>query len=197
MRCDRDLSFIAKKPTGALGAWREVAGDRAWPARADITARSMKSFLADMAIIEIVKASDGNRYRSPLTGTGLEHLFGRAGGQFLDEVAPQPFRDRWIAALDLASTAGCPLRTIGRLEFREQDYLQVESLMAPTGPPGDAPHAILLVADVRPLSETVAEMLPGNMMYKRGGSEKRRGGDNKRHPAMPPTTFTPTASVPR
>jgi hypothetical protein len=170
VRCDRELSFIAKKLTGALGVWRETAGDRAWPARADITARGMKNFLADMAIIEIVKALGGNRYRSPLTGTGLEHLFGRAGGQFLDEVVPQPFRDRWIAALDLASAAGCPLRTIGRLEFREQDYLQVESLMAPIGPPGESPHAILLVADVRALSDAVAQMLPASMMFQRGDS---------------------------
>jgi hypothetical protein len=57
------------------------------------------------------------------------------------------------------------LRTIGRVEFRPHEYLQVESLLAPLGPQADLPDALLLVAEVSALSEEVAALLPTRAIW--------------------------------
>jgi hypothetical protein len=165
IRCDAQMSFYSEKLTAAHAVWRGAAGTRAWPERSALTARSMKPYLADMSIIDVVKSGRGNRYRSRLTGTALEYSYGASGGQFLDEIVPEPFRDRWIGALTLAAEASHPLRTIGRVEFRPHEYLQVESLLAPLGPQADLPDALLLVAEVSALSEEVAALLPTRAIW--------------------------------
>src|SRR5260221_4605598 len=148
IRCDPSLGFVARPLRTALAVWRTAAGDRPWPARADLTPRAMKSFLPDLSIVDVERSNRGLRFRARVTGTNLARTFGNAPGKFLDEVVPSPFLERWQAMLRLALEVGGPVRTTSRVDFREQTYLHVETFYAPLGEPGMAPDAVLIVAHV-------------------------------------------------
>ena len=149
MRCDATLSFDSARLREALEVWRGKAGSRRWPMRAEMTPRVMKKFLADLALIDVVYESGTVRYRSRVTGTTLARRFGEAPGRFFDELVPEKFLQRWQAMFALALRVGGPVRTMSRVEYREQDFLNVETLIAPLGEAGESPDAILVVAQFK------------------------------------------------
>jgi hypothetical protein len=57
-----------------------------------------------------------------------------------------PFRERWSAVLESANEAGSPLRIFGRLEYRKQDYIAMEMMVAPLGTRIGHADAILVIA---------------------------------------------------
>src|SRR5258708_16471388 len=148
IRCDSSLAFVARRLRTCLASWRTAAGDRSWPARTDLTARAMKSFLSDLSILDVERSRSGLRFRARVTGTNLARTFGSAPGKFLDEVVPAPFLERWQSMLELALAVGGPVRTTSRVDFREQTFLRVEALYAPLGETVATPDAILVVAHV-------------------------------------------------
>lgn len=146
-RCDAELDFKAPILREALALWRERAGVRRFPSRADMTPRRMLRFLANVAIVDVVRAAGKARFRSRVTGSEVERYYGSAPrGMFLDEIVPEPFRERWSAGWGLALDVEGPIRTVGKVEFRKQQYLDMESLVAPLGEPGQAPDALLQVS---------------------------------------------------
>jgi len=144
-RVDPALAFEAPELREALAVWRKAASNRALPLRTDMTPRLMKRFLSKVAVLDIVRAAGRSRFRVRLSGTALERTFGGMTGKFLDECLSEPFRSRWEATLKVPLLAGSAVRSIGRVEFRDQSYLMAETFYGPMGADIAAPDAMLIV----------------------------------------------------
>jgi hypothetical protein len=112
----------------------------------------MKNFLPEVGILDVVPDNGVLRFRARVTGTALASVLVNATGHYLDEIVPEPFLARWEAMLKLALDVGGPVRTISRVEFRDQNYLRAETLYAPLGPDNSPIEAILVVShsELRP-----------------------------------------------
>src|SRR5690348_2188387 len=71
MRSDPALNFAAPVLRQALAVWREKARRRRLASRRDLAPLAMKPFLRHLAMIELVRADEGLRYRARVTGTEL------------------------------------------------------------------------------------------------------------------------------
>jgi hypothetical protein len=149
-RLDPSLSFEAQDLREALAVWRNAAGTRLLPLRTDLTPKLMKSFLAKVAVLDVVREDGRTRFRVRVTGSALDRNFGGMTGKFLDESLPEPFLTRWVATLNVALQAQGPARTSGKMEFRDQIYLNIETFYAPMGADPSAPDAILIVVHTEP-----------------------------------------------
>lgn len=145
-RCDASLGFETTKLAEALAVWQDKAVGDGLPQRADFNARTLKAFLPNVIIADCCEDHGKHRYRFRLMGTTITELLGEHTGKFVDEAVISPFRERWLAVLDSANNAGRPLRIFGRLEYREQDYIAMELLVAPLGTRAGHADAILVVA---------------------------------------------------
>lgn len=168
-RVDPTLSLEAAELREALAVWRSAAGARALPLRSDMTPKLMKRFLPQVAVMDVVRDKNRTRFRIRVTGTALERTFGGLTGSFIDETLPEPFRSRWGATLNVPLLARCAARASGRMEFRDQTYLKIETFFGPMGADIAAPDSILVVVHTEPhtaktkpvfLSPTV-EIAPG------------------------------------
>jgi hypothetical protein len=144
-RVDHALSFDAPLLREALAVWRSAAGSRPLPLRTDMTPRRMKRFLAHVAVLDVVREHGRVRFRIRVTGTALERTFGGMTGTFLDESLSEPFRSRWVATLNVPLVARCAVRSVGRVEFRDQSYLVAETFYGPMGADIAAPDSMLVV----------------------------------------------------
>lgn len=149
-RLDPSLAFESPDLRAALALWRRLAGTRELPLRTDLTPKLMKGFLPKVAIMDVLRENGRTRFRIRVTGTALERNFGGMTGKFLDECLPEPFRTRWDATLNVSLQARCPARTFGRMEFRDQTYLNIETFYAPMGADASAPDSILIVVHTEP-----------------------------------------------
>jgi hypothetical protein len=105
-----------------------------------------------VAIVDVVRMAGTVRFRTRVTGSEIERYYGSASaGTFVDEIVRAPFRERWSAGWELPLDVEGPVRTIGRLEFRNQEYLNTENFVAPLGEPGGLPDAVLQVSDFQPV----------------------------------------------
>lgn len=130
-RCDPSLAFGTQQLINALALWQEKAGTRAMPSRRDLDARTLKTFLPQIAIMDAVGDGPTRRYRFRLMGTTVADLLGDHTGKFIDEAVVSPFRERWSAIMDATLAAGAPLRFFGRVEYNDLSYLAMELLLAP------------------------------------------------------------------
>jgi len=147
--CDAALAFESPLLREALAVWRDRAGAQAWPSRAQMTPRLMKRFLTNVAIVDVVRAEGNVRFRTRVAGFEIERFYGSVPvGTFVDEVVREPFLERWSAGWKLALDVAGPVRTIGRLEFRKQEYLKTENFVAPLGEA--VPDAVLQVSVFEP-----------------------------------------------
>jgi hypothetical protein len=85
---DRQTPFTDPRFEQAYNYWRDKAGSRAMPSRADIDPTEIPKLLPDVMLVE--RHPDG-RYRYRLIGTENARAHGiNATGRFLDEVLPGP-----------------------------------------------------------------------------------------------------------
>src|ERR1700732_2003518 len=75
---DPTPSYEAPTLRDALGVWRTAAAGRTLPLRADMAPRTMKTFLGEVALLDVVDAAGRVRFRSRVTGTTLALTFGSA-----------------------------------------------------------------------------------------------------------------------
>jgi hypothetical protein len=148
LRCDGTISFDAPSLREALAVWREKSTDRRWPSRSDMTPRTMKNFLADVAILDVVHEADTVRFRVRVMGSALDRVFSNAAGKFIDEIVPPVLLPKWLASLNLVLDIAGPVRLTDRIQFRKQDYYQSEELLAPLGNTDDRPDAILCIIKI-------------------------------------------------
>jgi hypothetical protein len=145
-RCDPALAFDAPQLTQALALWREKANGRQMPSRRDIGARALKAFLPHVILVDVIESGELRRFRIRVMGTAMARLLGDHTGKFLDQAVVSPYRERWCAIINSAVVAGEPLRLVGRVNYRQQDFLAMEAMMAPVGPRDDGAEAVLFIA---------------------------------------------------
>ncbi len=143
--CDPAFDFETPQLKDALAVWRQAAGGRPMPARADLTARLLKPFLPDVAFVAVVPESTGLRFRLRLIGTRAAEVLGEHSGKFFDEAIPLRDAARWIGVATEVVKQAKPLRFYGLAEYRRQDYLIGEMLVAPLCDGGQAPDGLLYV----------------------------------------------------
>src|SRR5579885_808254 len=116
---NRDFADLADRGRGkaAHGA----------PRRSDFSARDLKHVLRDLLIVEHVPQQGGrSRLRVRYEGSGLARVLGEITGSYMDESIPPDLYPRWQSALEAAESAGRPMRFIGRIDLRDQQYLTTE-----------------------------------------------------------------------
>jgi len=140
--CDPSLSYEHRDFAAVLALWQAHARGRALPARADMSARVLKTYLPHIALKERVQENP-SRYRWRLTGTRVAQIIGERTGKFTDEDAPPKLAARWNASSDLI-LAGCtPLRFIGRVLANNKDYLSSDLLFMPLADVEGAPRFVM------------------------------------------------------
>lgn len=148
-RCDAVLSFSSVMLREVLAVWRAKAGTNRYPSRSDMSPRAMKNFLPHVAINDVCEEAGKFRSRLRVTGTWIDRHLIPASSQFLDEILPEPFLNRWQGLLKLSLDVEGPVRCVTEgLQFRHQDFLAAETFFAPLAEPGKQPTAVLAVMTV-------------------------------------------------
>ncbi len=155
MRIDEDLPFESPALVDALAIWRAHAVG-AFPSRASMTPRVLKSILTKVALFDVVREEGRLRFRVRVIGSDLALRFGNLPGTFIDEVVPSPFRERWQATLKVALDVEGPVRSASRLEFKAQSWLHMETLLAPLAERHAPPDAVFIAAHFSVAGTTVA-----------------------------------------
>jgi len=163
-RCDPDLQFETPQLIKLLSVWQEHSAGRDTPLRRDLNAHSLRAFLPNIIIVDVVKQDDRLRYRIRLTGTVISTILGDHTGKFVDDAVVSPFRERWNAAFDLTVETGGPILLKGRLEYREQHYLVMEILLAPMAAADGAVDSVLVGAYAKYSARHVFDPLVRNAL---------------------------------
>jgi len=153
--CAPAAAFEHAPLTEMCALWREKAGGRAMPARADLTARAMKTFMPHMSLLERVEDHGRDRYRVRLHGSALARYSGDATGKWLEDVVQAERIGSYIGIYDTVLTLHAPLRVISRYQAPELDYLDGESFVAPLSVPTSATPIILSVTYAKPRKDDV------------------------------------------
>jgi hypothetical protein len=125
--------------------WREKANGQPMPARSDLTARAMKTFMPHMSLLERVNDEGRDRYRVRLHGSVLARYSGDATGKWLEDVVDASRIGSYVGIYDNVMQWHQPLRVISRYQAPELDYLDGESFVAPLSVPTSATPIILSV----------------------------------------------------
>jgi hypothetical protein len=128
--CDPTLAFAHRDYASVIGLWKAQAGARAIPARADMTARVLKTFLPNVALKERVETNP-SRYRWRLVGTRVAQVIGERTGKLAEENASPRLAARANANCDLTLDACAPLRFVGRVLAKDKDHMASEALYLP------------------------------------------------------------------
>ncbi len=142
--CDAGLSFDSPQLAELLAIWRQAAGTRRMPMRADFTARVLIRHLKSISLVERVKAGDGSR-RYLFRMIGRDQLRGGIDGtgKHLDEVIAPGFIASWNAAYDMVMDSATPVRFLSNFRALDLEYLAAESLVSPLGDATGAPWGLL------------------------------------------------------
>ena len=128
--CDATLAFSDPIYGQFLSLWQSKAGARPMPARSEISPRDLKDFLRHIAVGHRV-AENPSRYVWRVIGTKVAEIIGNNTGKTLEESLPPEHLRRWTECLDLILDGGLPLRFVGRVNFKDREYLAAENLLVP------------------------------------------------------------------
>ncbi len=134
---DESQSFAQQATIEALAYWKSKLRGRSMPSRADLNPREMRSFMPNVALVELRQTADGAQdYYIRLSGTNIEQVFGQLTGQLISEFLPPEIEARWRRMFDAARDAAAPIRITGRVAFQRKTWLQCELMIAPLGTDG-------------------------------------------------------------
>lgn len=153
---DPALAFVTPQLTAALSVWREKRGARAMPARRDMTIQDLRFVLANLAFVAIVREGGRERYKVRLMGSDMDARVAPMTGRFIDEAVPAHFAEKWCALWRPAIETRAPIRSLGRVEFRDRRHTIAEALYAPLADDGENPDTIM-IAMFHHMSEEGAE----------------------------------------
>ena len=140
--CDPSLTFSEPSYDRLLALWRNKAGDRLMPKRAEMTFRDLKDVLRHLIVLERVETMP-SRYRARLIGTSLTAMAGDRTGKLLEEVLPADQVQRWVVCADLILDGGQPMRFMGRVHLQGKEYLNAENLFVPLANENDEPTFVM------------------------------------------------------
>jgi hypothetical protein len=153
--------FARSELAAALALWREKAGGRAMPDRADMTARAMKPFMANMSLLQAVTVDGRPNYRIRLHGRVLASYSGDHTGQLLDQAVHDDRFAGYASVYDLVVLTRMPLRVTTSYRAPEISYLTGESLITPLAVPGSSIPMILSVTYAGPRGKRLAaDLMP-------------------------------------
>lgn len=133
-RFDATLQFDRAELNHLRDIWREKASKRGFTTRTDLDARSLKPFMRNLTILDVVPQDDGTRrYRYRFFGSSIVEVFGEQTGHFIEEFIPPEKMARWTAGHDLVVLSGRPLRFRIAYNSPAINYLSSESLVMPIG----------------------------------------------------------------
>jgi hypothetical protein len=134
---DRSATFTRPATIQALEYWRSVKGDRAMPARADISPAALRGVLPQIGLVDLPGPDDRpTAYVIRLAGDAITRVFGTLTGKPIDQILPPHILERWIACFDAARADAAPVRAASRIAFQNKTWLQAEVLLAPLGQAG-------------------------------------------------------------
>jgi hypothetical protein len=150
---DWALGFEHAMTREALAYWNDCSGARAMPLVTDISARGMKSFLANVSLIEVHVIDAGKvDYSVRLTGERVREQYGPVAHRKLSEFLPPDMEERWRGALDPVRTERRPLRVHGRMSYANHTWLYQETLVAPLSHDSGEVGTFLMVTTWTPCS---------------------------------------------
>lgn len=129
--CDPTLAFSDPLYQRFLSLWQSKAGERAMPAKSEMTPRDLKEFLRDIVVCQRV-AENPSRYVWRVVGTKVGEVVGHNHtGKTLEETAPPDLLARWTECTDLVLDGGQPLRFLGWVHLKDREYLEAENFFVP------------------------------------------------------------------
>lgn len=128
--CDHTLALSDPAHKQFLSTWKSKIGLRSIPAKSDISPRDLKAFLGNIVICQRV-AENPSCYVWRLIGTNVAAVVGHVTGKTFKESVATELCDRWTECCDLVVDGGQPLRFLGRVHIKDQEYLDAENLFVP------------------------------------------------------------------
>jgi hypothetical protein len=145
-RLDSELRFVTPQLQKLIELWREKRDGRTMPARADFSMRDVRYALTNFCVLEIVREGTRVRFKVKLMGSELDTHVGAITGRFIDEAVPAKFAEKWSMPWRGVVETRQPMRSFGRVEFREKNYYLAETLHAPLAADGESPDRLMIVA---------------------------------------------------
>jgi hypothetical protein len=131
-RFDTDLEFGRQELNALRDIWRGKSAEKGFATRSDFDARTIKPFMRNLSILDVVPQSDGTRrYRYRYFGSAIVEVFGEHTGHYIEQFIPPNRMARWTAGHDLVTLSGRPLRFVINYNSPQISYLSSESLVMP------------------------------------------------------------------
>jgi hypothetical protein len=141
---DAELAFERKELNELVAIWRAKTKDKAIPSRADFDARTIKPYMRNLAILDVIPQPDGSRrYRQRYEGSAIVEIFGEQTGKYLDEYMPPDRVARWVAGHDIIALSGRPLRFVINYNSPALSYLKSEVLILPLSDDGATTNMVM------------------------------------------------------
>ena len=129
---DAELKFERVELNQLREIWREKSRARGCAKRADFDARTLKPYLRNMLILDVVEQDDGTRrYKYRYMGSAIVEVFGEQTQRFVDDFIPPDKIARWRAGHDLIVLSGRALRLVVNYTSPQINYLGSEGLFFP------------------------------------------------------------------
>jgi len=127
-----ELDFERAELNAIREIWREKSKGKGHATRADFDARTLKPYLRNMLILDVVEQENGTRrYRYRYMGSSLVEVFGEQTRRFVDEFIPSDKMARWTAGHDLIVLSGRALRMVVNYTSPQINYLGSEGIFFP------------------------------------------------------------------
>lgn len=134
MRSDANCHFSDERLQRLHAVWQEKAATApvGVPTRNKLDMRTLKPFMRNIAILELVEVDGGHSYRFRLFGSALAMVFGEHTGRLIDEMVLPSTLTGWIAFYDMVLSTRVPmlLENFFRADIATT-YLKGELLAAP------------------------------------------------------------------
>ncbi len=144
--CDTKLVFDRPELSAMRDVWRVHCRPGRLPSREDFTLQTLKPFLREIMIVEIVNAPtapSGRRYLHRLVGSNTAARIGELTGKFLDEALPEPIFRKTAAFFDAVADHRCPMRVVTDFDLRSVNHMRGETFAAPLAADGVTPNMVM------------------------------------------------------
>jgi len=144
---DWALEFGRPETSKAYAYWDSIRGERAMPARSELSPRGMREFLAYVNLVNVQPAVEGAaaNYQISLESAHTRKVFGQLALHNVKK-STSPERVRLASeCFELVRTAARPARVQSPVTVGNQFWLDSESLLAPLGDQAGQVTAIMWV----------------------------------------------------
>ncbi|MDE2181855.1 MAG: PAS domain-containing protein [Alphaproteobacteria bacterium] len=142
-RADSALSFREPQLVRFCAHWRSVAGADRLPARGRFTARLLKPYLRNLAVLEITPQA-ARRFIHRNVGTAITERFGELTGRAFEDFLSPEIASRTTEFLAASVEARAPIRVV--TQFWQREHLLAEIFAGPLADDGIIPDRLLLVS---------------------------------------------------